>query len=287
MTGPLLGFAAGALAMAACAEIASVALSTVRQRGPRLLRSAVTLVDAIVAAGREGRDPGAAERRRMLAAGAVVSLVVGVTLAGALAGMLLAGAGPWVVARLLRARRDHYRRAVDGGASELAVALADALVAGHSLRGAVGEAAGGLMGPIGHELRRTAAELDAGAATADALDSLRVRTRSTRIGAIVAACLVQRGTGGDLARLLRESARGFGEQARLEDEVRGATAQARFTGLVVVLLPLGGAVLAELASPGFVAGLLGSWLTGWLVGLAIAMQIAAAAAIHRLGRVRW
>ena len=66
-----------------------------------------------------------------------------------------------------------------------------------------------------------------------------------------------------------------------------ATAQARFTGLVVVLLPLGGAVLAELASPGFVGGLLGSFLTAWLVGLAVAMQVAAAFLIRRLGRVRW
>ena len=43
------------------------------------------------------------------------------------------------------------------------------------------------------------------------------------------------------------------DQARLEGEVRAATAQARFTGVLVVLLPLGGGLLAELASPGWFA----------------------------------
>ncbi len=98
--------------------------------------------------------------------------------------------------------------------------------------------------------------------------------------------LLQRRAGGDLARLLRDSAAAFDDQTRLEGEVRAATAQARFTGVVVVLLPLGGAGLAELASPGFLTGLADGFLTAWLVGLALAMQVAAAAAIRTLGRAR-
>ena len=169
----------------------------------------------------------------------------------------------------------------------MAVALADAIGGGHSLRGAIGEAAGSLAGPAGSELRRVAAELAVGAPTDGALEAMRARVRSHRIETIVAACLLQRRAGGDLARLLRESARAFDDQARLDDEVRGATAQARFTGLVVVLLPLGGALLAELASPGFIRGLAGSFLTAWLVGIALALQLVAAIVIRRLGRVRW
>ncbi len=116
---------------------------------------------------------------------------------------------------------------------------------------------------------------------------MRARVRSSRMDALVAACLVQRRAGGDLALLLRECAEAFGDQSRLEDEVRAATAQARFTGLIVVLLPAGGALLAELASPGFVAGMASSLLTAWLVGVALVLQAVAAVAIRRLGRVRW
>ncbi len=173
---------------------------------------------------------------------------------GPLPGLAAAAAGPWAVARLLRARRERYRRAVDEGAAAAAIALADALGGGHSLRGALGEAAEAVPGAAGHELRRARAELAAGARTEAALEALRARARSPRLDSLVAACLLQQRAGGDLARLLRGLARSFEDQSRLEDEVRAATAQARFTGLVVVLLPLAGAGLAELASPGFLQG---------------------------------
>ncbi len=213
---------------------------------------------------------------------------------GPLLGLALAAGGPWAVARLLAARRRRYREAVDAGVAELAVAIADAIGGGRSLRAALGEVAGGgrvpgggVGGAAGHELRRTAAELAAGAATADALEAMRLRVRSPRMDTLVAACLLQSRAGGDLARLLRESARAMEDQARLEDEVRSATAQARFTALIVVLLPLGGALLAELASPGWFAGLWSSFLTAWLVGIALVLQLVAAVLMRRIGRLRW
>jgi tight adherence protein B len=131
-----------------------------------------------------------------------------------------------------------------------------------------------------------AAELELGAATDDALEAMRRRIGSPGIDVIVAGALMQRRAGGDLAALLRTSARAFEDEARLLGEVKAATAQARFTGLVVVLMPIGGALLAELASPGFVANLASSPLSAWLVGMAVAMQLGAAFAIKRLARIR-
>jgi tight adherence protein B len=148
------------------------------------------------------------------------------------------------------------------------------------------EAARGASGPAGAELRRTAKELALGARTDDALEAMRSRVGSHGIDTIVAAALLQRGAGGDLARLLRDCSRALEDHARLEHDARAATAQARFTGLIVVLLPLGGGLLAELASPGFLTRLASSFLTAWLGGMALAMQVGAALLIRRLGRVR-
>jgi tight adherence protein B len=255
-------------------------------RGAGAVRGLAGLVDAVVTLGREGRDPGVAERRRLLLAGAVLALGAGSVLIGPLAGLILAAGGPWAVARLLRARRERYRRAVDAELPALALALADALAGGHSLRGALGEATRSLSGAAGHELRRTQGELAAGAPTDAALEAMRARVRSSRLDTLVAACLLQRRAGGDLARLLRQTARAMEEEARLTGELRAATAQARFTGVLVVMLPLGGALLAELASPGWFAGLWSSFLTAWLVGIAVFLQVLAALLIRRLGRVR-
>ena len=284
MSAGALAFAGGAFGVLGVAQLIR---GSALARGPRAARAAANLVEVVVRVGREGRDPGAAERRRLLLAGAAVAGTAGFALAGRLAALVLGAGGPWLVARLLRARREHFRRAVEREAAALALALADALAGGHSLRGALAEARQSVSGPAGHELRRVVAELASGAATDDALEALRRRVPSQRLDAIVAACLVQRRAGGDLARLLRECAEAFGDQARLEDEVRSATAQARFTGVVVVMLPVGGAMLAELASPGFVAGLWSSFLTAWLVGIALVLQTVAVVAIRRLGRVRW
>jgi tight adherence protein B len=280
-----LAFLSGAAGFAALTQLIRAATPPVAARAPEAARRLAGLVDAVIALGREGRDPGAAERRRLLLAGAVAAFAAGVALAGPLAGLALAAGAPAAVARLLRARRERYRRAVDRGASSLAVALADALGGGHSLRGAVEEASAALPGPAAHELRRAAAELRAGARTDEALEGMRARCRSDRLDTIVAACLLQRRAGGDLARLLRHCARAFEDQVRVEDEVRAATAQARYTGLLVVLLPLGGGLLAELASPGWFAGLWSSFLTAWLVGIALMLQLTAAVLIRRLGRV--
>jgi tight adherence protein B len=279
-----LAFLCGAGAALGVCELALGVLRTVTRRAPGL---AGALAESVARVGREGRDPEAFERRRLLIVAAVGGFAVGAVLVGPLTGLGLGVAAPWAAARALRARRDRHRQAVDAGAAAVAVALADALGGGHSLRGAVAEAArGGVPGAAGRELRRLAGELALGSRTDDALEALRARVRSQRIDTLVAACLLQRRSGGDLARLLRECARAFEDQARLLDEARAATAQARFTGVVVVLLPLGGALLAELASPGYLRGLAGSFLTLWLGGLALALQVVAAVAIRRLARVR-
>lgn len=278
----LLAFFAGALAPLALAELAR---TIAPGRGGGLLGSTRSALDALVRLGSEGREPGAAERRRLLAVGGLVAFLAAMATVGPLAALCAALVGPWIVARAMRARRLAYRRAVERGAGGIAVGMADAMSGGHSLRGAILEAAAGLDGAPGRELGRVAAELELGARTEDALEGMRERVRSQGVDAIVAATLVQRRAGGDLARLLRDCARAFEDQARLEGEARAATAQARFTGLVVVGMPVAAALFAELANPGFLRSLLGSAFTAWLVGCALMLQVVAAVAIRRFGRV--
>lgn len=283
----LLGFLAGACALLGAADLLGGWLGPlVRARAPALARVVVELAEAPLRLGRSGRDPGTRERRRLLWAGAVCAFAGGLVVLGPLAGVLLASGGPWLVARLLALARERYRRGVEEGAAAIALALADALGGGHSIRGALSEAALGLGGAPGQELRRVAAELALGAPTEEALEAMRGRVRGHGIDTVVAACLLQRRSGGDLARLLRDCARALEDQERLEQDARAATAQARFTGLIVVMLPFGGALLAELASPGYLRSLAGSFFTAWLAGLALGMQVVAAVLIRRLGRVR-
>ena len=109
--------------------------------------------------------------------------------------------------------------------------------------------------------------------------------RSARVDALAAALLSQRLAGGDLAGLLRRFAEGAAERDRVAEDARAATSQARFTGLLVVAMPSGGAVFAELLQPGFIAKLIGSPAPALLLVLAALLQLGGFVAIRRLSRV--
>jgi tight adherence protein B len=134
-------------------------------------------------------------------------------------------------------------------------------------------------------MERLRAELALGAPTRDALAGLRRRVDSPRVDAFAAALLSQQLAGGDLATLLRRFAAAAADRERTEADARSATAQARFTGMLVVAMPVGAALLAELLAPGFVGGLLADSAAASLLAIAAALQLAGFFAIKRLGRI--
>ena len=108
---------------------------------------------------REGLAPSGVERRRLgwLAAGSL--LAAGWLLGGPLLGLIAALTGPAAVVAVVRARRARYRDELRRGAAGAARALADAIAAGHSVRGALADVAPTLPGAAGHELRVAARSL--------------------------------------------------------------------------------------------------------------------------------
>jgi len=274
---PLAGAAAGALIAVAGREalLASPALA-------RWLRWAL---EPLRRAGREGYSPSIVERRRLATLATVAAIATGWFVAGPWLALPLAVAGPATSAWLLAARRRRYRRTVERALPEVAHAVADSLSAGSSLRMALPAAAASLDGPASVELVRLGAELELGAPTAGAIAAWRRRMRSVRVDALAAALLSQRLAGGDLAGLLRHFAEGAAERDRVADDARAATSQARFTGLLVVAMPTGGALFAELLQPGFLAKVAGAPGAAVLLALAGALQLCGFLAIRRLARV--
>jgi tight adherence protein B len=274
---PLAGAAAGGLVALAAREavLASPAAA-------RWVRAAL---EPLRRAGREGYSPSTPERRRLMALGAGAAVICGWFLAGASVVLPLAIAGPGLAAWAISNRRRRYRVAVERALPDIANAIADSLTAGRSLRASLPAAAASLDGPPAVELARLGAELDLGAPTGDAIEEWRQRMRSPRVDAFTAALLSQRLAGGDLAGLLRRFAEGAAERDRVAEDAKSATAQARFTGLLVVAMPTGGALFAELIQPGFLAKLLGSPASAAMLVFAATLQVAGFFAIRRLSKV--
>jgi tight adherence protein B len=239
---------------------------------------------------RAGRDgPSTVERRRLAVVATATLLAAGWVVAGPLPGLLLAAAGPAAIGRAIAWRRARWRRELAAGAGVAARALADALAGGHSVRGAIGEAAGSLDGAVAEELRASARGLALGERTEVVLDRLRDRARDASWDAIVAAIALQRASGGDLARLLRDLGAAIEERIRTEADAHAATAQARMTAWIVACLPVGAAVLAELADPGALGALTATGPSAALACAALVCEamglLAVRSIVRRAGRV--
>lgn len=250
----------------------------------RVAAAAARLLEPLRRAGSEGRAPTAPERRRLGAVAAGALLTAGWLAGGPGAGLLAALSGPALVLAVVRARRRRWREELRRAAPACARVMADALSAGRSVRAAVADAAASAAGGAGHELRAAARALALGEPTEDVLLRLRSRARAHAWDTLVAAILLQREAGGDLATLLRELAVAGEAADRAGRDARTATAQARFTAWLVLGLPPSAAVLAELGSPGFIAGLLASPLSAWLAGTAVILQLIALLCVTRLAR---
>jgi len=180
--------------------------------------------------------------------------------------------------------RAHMRRVADAMPG-VALMLGSAVAAGLSLRQAIVRAARDTPDPLGVHLRAVSTELDLGARVDDALSRLHERLPDADLGLLVTAILVQRRTGGDLARALRDMSSRLEERRRLAREVRGATAQARATAWMVAALPLLGAALAESASPGLIARSLGHGVGLAILIVSVALQAAGVLIIRRIAAV--
>jgi tight adherence protein B len=242
-------------------------------------------LEPLLRAGREGYSPSTPERRRLAALGAGATIAAGWFVGGTAVALPLAVAGPGLAAWAISSRRARYRAAVERALPAVAAAIADSLTAGRTLRASFPAAATSLDGPPAVELARLGAELDLGAPTADAITAWRQRMLSARVDSFAAAVLSQRLSGGDLAGLLRRFAAGAAEHDRVAEDARAATAQARFTGLLVVAMPSGGALFAELIQPGFLLGVLRAPASAFLLALAAALQVGGFVAIRRLSKV--
>jgi tight adherence protein B len=264
--------------------LAAVAVREAILSAPRIAGWVGESLNPLSRIGREGYVPSAKEQRRLALLGSCGIAGAVVLLAGFGPLAIAAAAGPWCVGALVARRREGYRRAVERSVPDIASAIADAISGGHSVRGALAAAASSLEGPSSAELARVAADLELGASTADTLGAMRGRVRSERVDSLATALLSQQVAGGDVAALMRRLAMAAAERDRVDDEARAATTQARFTGLLVVALPAGAGLFAELLQPGFISRVLGEPASAAMLVGAAGLQLVGFVVIRRLGR---
>lgn len=253
-----------------------------------LLRTVAAVIAPAQAAGSDGRDAAVIERRRLALIAAATAALFGWSILGLVPALMLACCGPLAALAVIRARQRRWRRSVNHDAAPAARAIADSLGAGHSLSVAVANAASeaAVCAKTRCVLAEVACSIAIGLSPDDALEAMRLRCGDGPWEAIIAAIQLQRRTGGDLARLLRELAADLDSVARALREARAASAQARLTARIVLAMPLLGALIFALAAPGALAAIFSSPLPRALLIFAALLQLLAVAAVRRVARVR-
>lgn len=238
-------------------------------------------------AARRGREATRSQLAGIQALAGLSALAAFSLAAGPLGGILACGLALSASSMVFRLRRSRWRRAMRRGAAAAARAIGDAAAVGLPGVAALERAAddGAVSDEVATELADLAVRCRLGLDLGAGLAELRNRAAGREWDALVAAMLVQRRVGGDLARIMRSLASGLEASARSIDEARSLSSQARLTARIVVGLPVAGLVICEVVSPGTIAGMVSSPLPRLLVLGAIGLQVAAVVAVRRVARL--
>jgi tight adherence protein B len=129
--------------------------------------------------------------------------------------------------------------------------LVGSLRAGYGLLQAVEWVARQMPHPAGTEFDRVIRETQLGRTLAESLDNMVRRIDSDDLALIITAIKIQHEVGGSLADILDIVAHTIRERVRITREIGVLTAQQRFSGYVLMFLPIGLGVVLFFLSPDY------------------------------------
>lgn len=142
---------------------------------------------------------------------------------------------PFVVVGMLRKRR---LRKLETQLLDALVLLANGLRSGLSLMQAWSVVAKEIEAPLSDEFKKVMRENSLGVGVKESLKNMSVRVQSNDIELVISGILIQREIGGNLAEVLDSIAYTIEQRVKMRGKIKVLTAQGRFSGVIVSLLPI-------------------------------------------------
>ncbi|NOK57334.1 MAG: type II secretion system protein [Chloroflexi bacterium AL-W] len=136
-------------------------------------------------------------------------------------------------------RQGAYVQAFDEQLTEVTQLLANSLRSGMSIQQAIAQVIDRLPEPARGEFRNTHHELMVGETLLQSFSRLRQRVPSRDLDVVIGAVVVQHQAGGNLARVLAAMSVMLTERQRIASEIRSLTADARFSAMICMIMPIG------------------------------------------------
>jgi len=208
----------------------------------------------------------------------VTQAVTGSILFGLLA-IPICGSWPYLY---LRYRKSKRVREFEELLPEALDVIVGSLRAGFTFEMAMKLVAQEVPDPVGFEFGVVFEEQNLGVPLSEALGELRERVPSDDLDLLAVSLLIHRRTGGNLAEILEKTASTIRDRFRLKREIRTKTAHGRFSGFVLVVLPLVmiGIILAM--NPDYMMLLVDEKIGQYMLGGAVIMQIIGIFIIRRI-----
>ena len=125
-------------------------------------------------------------------------------------------------------------------------------------------------------------QLNLGAPIEDVLKNLNHRIESPELELISSVLLLHQELGGDLGRMLDTTAVALRERTKIKQEVRRATAQARMSGIVGLILPFALALVIYRLRPEYITPLFSTSLGRTMLSFAVALVALGIFMINRI-----
>ncbi len=188
-----------------------------------------------------------------------VLIQLGCLVAFALLGLLRFGFGPQFIVsgvgayllpmRVVKYRQGKRLKRFNVQLPETIGLLSNGLKAGFSLPQALDSVARNAAPPVSEELSRVTREMTLGASLEQALHNMLKRVASDDLDLIVTAILIQNSVGGNLARVLDNISHTIRQRVHVKGQIAALTAQARASGWIISLLPVGVALILYVIAP--------------------------------------
>ncbi len=194
-----------------------------------------------------------------------------------------------IIAPGLLVYRNKLKRAalLNEQVGESLTGMSNSLRAGYSFQQAMDLVSKESTGPLAIEYRRTLREINLGVTTEQALQNLVERAQNDDLELMIAAVLIQRSIGGNLAEIFDKIAETIRQRIRVKGEIKTLTAQGRISGMVIGLLPFIMIALLLIISPQYINVLLAS-KTGWMMlGVAAFSEMIGFILIRRITNIEF
>lgn len=209
----------------------------------------------------------------------VFAVAFALALAGAYA--LWSFAKGFTAWRRARARRNDF----EGSLLDLVTALVDALRAGMAFQQALERVAPRMRGAMREEIATVLRECRLGLDFAAAIDRLAARMPIEDMRLVSSAVRLTAQTGGSLADVLSEMADTLRSRREFRDRLLSLTAQGRFEGAALALMPAVAFVIFYAIQPSMMS-LMFTTRAGWMMtGVALALETLGYILVKRISTV--